>query len=286
MSSTHSKPRSIAEWRQHARIALAVLGDDATLEADWLISEALDLSRAQLLTRGDVVPTDDAQARLDEWLAQRADNVPLAYLTGSQPFLSLMLEVTRDTLVPRADTEILVERALARIPPAQTCRIADLGTGSGAIALAIARARPLAQIVASDLSRRALAVAQRNAQRLGLGNVTFHCGNWFEALPTRSRFDLIVSNPPYVEQDFDGLQTHLKHEPRQALAAGTDGLDALRAIITGASKWLTPGGWLLLEHGYQQADAVSGILRTCSFTDIQCFDDRGARPRVSEARTL
>jgi release factor glutamine methyltransferase len=187
-------------------------------------------------------------------------------------------------LVPRTETELLVERALAHIPTDETFNIADLGTGSGAIALALARERPRCRVVAVDASADALAVAERNAQRLQLANIEFKHGHWFDPVAER-RFDLIVSNPPYIRADDEHLEDgDLRFEPATALVGGVDGLDAIRDIVADARAHLAPGGWLLLEHGHDQADDVAAILYTTQFTDIGVYRDLAGHPRVTEAR--
>lgn len=194
-----------------------------------------------------------ARARFEALLARRQAGEPVAYLLGRQGFWSLELEVSPATLIPRPETELLVELALARLPAGQSLRVADLGTGSGAIALALARERPQAHVVATDASAEALTVARRNAARLGLGRVEFRDGDWLVPL-AQERFDLIASNPPYIEQDDPHLaQGDLRFEPPAALASGADGLDAIRVIVRDAGRHLHPGGWLLLEHGWNQA---------------------------------
>ncbi|MEY4750262.1 MAG: peptide chain release factor N(5)-glutamine methyltransferase [Pseudomonadota bacterium] len=203
-------------------------------------------------------------------LRQRQAGVPVAYLVGGREFHGLWLEVSADVLDPRPDTETLVDWALELLPDEPGWRVLDLGTGSGAIALAVKHARPRAEVHAVDLSAAALAIARRNGQRLGL-KVHWYQGSWWRALDELApdsahlpgaalRFDLVLSNPPYIA-DGDAHLAALVHEPRQALVAGADGLDDLRVIVAGAPRWLKPGGALLLEHGYEQAEAVSRLLR-------------------------
>lgn len=225
------------------------------LEAQTLMAALLQRDRAWLIAHDDESLDAAQQAQWQAWCRRVADGEPLAYLLGRQEFHGLVLQVTRDTLVPRPDTETLVDWALALLPPAG--RVADLGTGSGAIALAIQHRRPDASVLASDLSEAALAVARLNGERLGLP-VRWRQGSWFDALAAGERFALLVSNPPYIAAD-DAHLPGLRHEPPQALSPGGDGLDAIRALIAGAPEHLEPGGWLLLEHGHDQADAVAGL---------------------------
>ena len=277
---------NISEWRRGALRRLADVSDSAALDADLLLSGVLRRPRAWLRAHDDTTIAAADLATLERWLAQRRDHVPLAYLTGEQHFWTLTLTVTPGTLVPRPETEHLVEQALARIPPDTDADVADLGTGSGAVALAIASERPRARVIATDVSRAALDVARGNAARLSIGNVAFRHGDWFDALPDalpRRRFDVIASNPPYVESDYPGLDAALRHEPRSALAAGADGLDDIRRIVAGAGAHLKPRGHLLLEHGHMQAGAVSGILRTARFEAPETYRDLAGNDRVTAA---
>lgn len=226
------------------------------LEAQTLMAALLQRDRAWLIAHDDEALSDVQQAQWQAWRARVADGEPLAYLLGQQAFHGLDLQVTRDTLVPRPDTETLVDWALDLLPPAGS--VADLGTGSGALALAIRHRRPDARVVASDLSEAALAVARRNGERLGLP-VDWRHGSWYAALAAGERFALLVSNPPYIAAG-DAHLPALRHEPSSALSPGGDGLDAIRALIAGAGDHLVAGGWLLLEHGHDQADAVAALL--------------------------
>ncbi len=246
-----------------------------------LLALALDVPRAWLLTHGEQRPDDAAQNRFETLLTRRLAGEPMAYLRGRQGFWSLELDVTPDVLVPRPETERLVELALARM--GARGRLTDLGTGSGAIALALASERPDWRIIATDRSAFALAVAAGNAVRLGL-SVEFRHGDWFGPL-AGERFDLIVSNPPYIAQDDACLQGDgVRREPRTALAAGDNGLADLAAIIAGAATHLSPGGWLLLEHGADQGPAVRDLLAGARFEAIATHTDLAGRPRVTLGR--
>ncbi|CAN5705082.1 peptide chain release factor N(5)-glutamine methyltransferase [soil metagenome] len=253
-------------------------------DAELLLAYVLSREPAWLYAHGDAPLDAQAAERFEALRARREAGEPVAYLTGRRGFWTLDLEVTSDTLIPRAETERLVESALTRIPPDAATRIADLGTGSGAIALAIARDRPLAHVVATDCSDAALVVARRNAERSGIGNVEFRCGDWFAAL-AGERFDLIASNPPYIaEGDPHLVQGDLRHEPPPALVSGVDGLDDLRRIVRGAPAYLLPGGWLLLEHGHDQGAAVRALLTVAGFAQVQTARDLEARERITMGR--
>lgn len=258
--------------------------DAARLEAERIMAAVLERPRGWLYAHGDAVPDAAQAARFAELVERRAAGEPLAYLIGSQGFWTLDLTVTPDVLIPRADTERLVELALQRIDPRVPARIADLGTGSGAIALAVASERPLAQVTATDASAAALAVAQANARRLGLANVAFVQGDWTAALGDE-RFDLIASNPPYIRAGDPHLaRGDLRYEPAAALASGGDGLDAIRTIVAQAPAHLRRGGWLLLEHGYDQGAAVRTLLEMSGFEGVEIILDIEERERVTLGR--
>ncbi len=250
----------------------------ARLDAQWLLLALLDRpaqDRAWLLAHDEQTLPAPAAERWPGLIAQRSQGVPLAYLTGRKTFYDLDLQVDARVLDPRADTETLVDWAVERVRELTSAAVLDLGTGSGAVALAIAHQCPQAQVSASDISADALAVAQANAQRLGL-RVQFALGNWFTPW-TGQRFDLIASNPPYVAEA-DPHWPGLRHEPRLALVAGPNGLDALRSLVSHASDHLHPGGWLLLEHGHHQADAVQSLLRAQGWQQVQSrLDEAGIR---------
>lgn len=274
---------SVAALRKSARAVL--LGEDGAREADWLIAHALGRSQAWLIAHAEFEPTADALTAIDQLIIARARGVPVAQLTGWRGFWTLDLAVDSHTLIPRPETELLVELALARLPDGADGRLADLGTGSGAVALALAQERPRARIVATDASRDALRVAEANAARLGLQRVEFRCGDWCSALDAADRLDMIVSNPPYLADADPHLeQGDLRFEPRTALASGADGLDAIRQIVATAPGYLRTGGWLLLEHGVSQGDAVRATLEAAGFVDVETVQDLEARDRVSLGR--
>ncbi|MEZ5607810.1 MAG: peptide chain release factor N(5)-glutamine methyltransferase [Burkholderiaceae bacterium] len=234
--------------------------------------------RAWLIAHDDDALAPDAAARFDALCARRRDGEPVAYLTGTKAFHGLTLQVDARVLDPRDDTETLVDWALELLPADRPARVLDLGTGSGAIALALAAARPQAELWAVDASADALAVAQANGQRLGLA-VTWRHGHWLAPVAGQ-RFDLIVSNPPYIAEGDPHLPA-LAHEPRQALASGPDGLRDLRTICAAAPGHLRPGGWLLLEHGHDQAAAVRALLLQAGLGQVQLRRDLAGTPRCS-----
>ena len=251
--------------RLDARVLAAhVLGVDAV----WLIAHDTDRLSAQ--------QADAYQALL----ARRLNGAPIAYLVGNREFFGRPFRVSPDVLIPRPDTERLIELALAQIPPEQAVDVLDLGTGSGCIAITLARERPLARVTAVDRSPAALAIAQRNAESLGVC-VEFLTSDWFSALAGR-RFDLVISNPPYIaEADPHLARGDVRFEPLGALAAGPDGLDDLRHLIAAASAHLKRGGILLLEHGYDQAESVRSLLQQSGFPFPQSWNDLSGIPRVS-----
>lgn len=241
----------------------------------------LDTPRSHLFAHADDELDTEEAAELSALLERRLNDEPVAYLTGEKEFWSLSLKVSPETLVPRPETELLVEETLARIPQDSSMAILDLGTGSGAIAIAIASERPLCGIVATDLSAPALAIAAANAARHELANITFLQGDWLEAVSDQA-FDIIVSNPPYVAEN-DIAMDKLPCEPRSALVAGEDGLDAIRRIAADAAKNLARGGTILIEHGADQERAVARILAGEDWERIQCIRDLYDLPRVTRA---
>ena len=271
-----------------ALAAAQALGLDR-LDARWLLGHVLGQTSAWLLAHDDQPLAAGTALAYATLCQRRAAGEPLAYLTGHAGFHGLQLQVTPDVLVPRPDTETLVDWALDLLPapplvPGQTPQVLDLGTGSGAIALAVAHHRPGVQVTATDLSPAALAVAQSNAGALGLGSrLRWAQGAWWQALPASASFDLVLSNPPYIAGDDPHLPA-LRHEPRLALTPGGDGLDALRAIVAGAPAHLRPGGWLLLEHGWDQAADVAALLAAAGFQDIAHRADLAGRPRCTGGR--
>lgn len=254
------------------------------VDAELLLLHLIDQPRSWLIGHADDMLPPDLLARYGELIERRVAGEPVAYLLGRRGFWTLDLEVTPDTLIPRPDTELLVELALQRLPRDVSCSVADLGTGSGAVALAIAVERPLSQVIATDASVAALAVARRNAERHAIGNVTFAHGDWLAPL-AQQRFDLVVSNPPYIESDDPHLaRGDLRFEPTSALASGSDGLDDIRRIVRDARACLHPGGWLLFEHGWNQGGSARDLLIESGYTQVFTAQDLGRRDRVSGGR--
>lgn len=271
---------AIARTRQ----ALADAGDTARLDAEMLVRHVSGTTRAHTIAYPEQLLSDTACDLLEALVARRRRGEPIAYLVGAREFWSLELIVSPATLIPRPETELLVERALAHIPSAETCSVADLGTGSGAIAIAIARERPMAHVVATDIAEATLAVARTNARRFGATNVRFQLSDWFAALAGQ-RFDVIVSNPPYVRTgDPHLLAGDVRFEPRAALDGGTDGLAAIAGIVGGAKPHLTSSGRLLIEHGFDQASDVRDILTQRGFCRIMTHKDLAGHDRVTEAQ--
>jgi release factor glutamine methyltransferase len=260
------------------------VGDAARLDAQLLLASVLAIPRAQLHSHPEAPVGAAAAERYLALLGRRVAGEPLAYITGRREFWSLDLTVTPAVLIPRPETELLVERALA-LGPAEPLRVADLGTGSGAVALALARERPLWRIVATDVSAAALAVARANAAVLGSRHVEFLAGSWFEPLG-QVRFDLIVSNPPYVAADDPALAgPALAFEPALALTPpGGDALAALRLLARGAPAHLTPGGWLLLEHGATQGREIRDELVAAGFAHVRSHRDLAGHERMTEGQ--
>lgn len=254
------------------------------VDAQVLLAHALGQPRSWLFAHAGDIVADDRQARFDALLQRRITGEPVAYLIGDRGFWTLDLEVTPATLIPRPETELLVELALARIPRDAAVQVADLGTGSGAIALSIAQERPRARVVATDASVDALQVAHRNAARNQVTNCEFRQGDWLAPL-SGERFHVIASNPPYIAEGDPHLgQGDLRFEPAMALSCGPDGLDAIRVIVAAAPQHLDLDGWLLLEHGWDQGRAVRTLLLDAGFVDVETAQDLEQRDRVSVGR--
>jgi release factor glutamine methyltransferase len=253
------------------------------LDAELLLAHALSMSRTQIKTHPENVPGSERVRRYTELVNRRVTGEPVAYILGYRDFWTFRLAVSPDVLVPRPETELVVERALA-LGPSGAARAVDLGTGSGAIALALASERPQWAVAATDISEAALGMARANASTLGLGRVELLKGPWFGPLGGR-RFDLIASNPPYVAEGDPALQdAALRHEPQIALASGPDGMSALREIVHSAPQYLERRGWLLLEHGSDQAAAVARELVVRGFGHVRSHRDLAGHERMTEAQ--
>ncbi|MGN8257801.1 peptide chain release factor N(5)-glutamine methyltransferase [Pseudomonas sp. SMSB3] len=255
----------------------------ARLDAELLLAAAIGKSRSYLHTWPERIVSSEHAEAFAGYLTRRRAGEPVAYILGQQGFWKLDLEVAAHTLIPRPDTELLVETAL-QLQSASPAKVLDLGTGSGAIALALASERPAWRVTAVDRVEQAVALAERNRQRLGLENVQVLVSHWFASL-VGQRFDVILSNPPYIRAEDPHLtEGDVRFEPSSALVAGADGLDDLRAIVEQAPAHLQPGGWLLLEHGYDQAEQVRGLLAAQGFSDVESRMDLGGHQRISLGR--
>jgi release factor glutamine methyltransferase len=270
---------TIAETLKSATQTLSRHSESPRLDAELLLGKATGLSRPSLIARADECVAQDAASAYANLISQRVKGTPVAYLTGRSEFWSLPLAVTPAVLVPRPETETLVEQALRLKSRTAHCAVLDLGTGSGAIALSLAAERPHWRITGVDRSPEALKVAALNSQALDLTHVQWQLGNWFDGVSGR-RFDLIVANPPYIAASDPALE-RLAAEPLMALTSGPTGLEALSAIIVNAPRYLHAGGWLLLEHGSSQAKDVSDLLEQRGFKMIRTVQDIAGRPRIT-----
>lgn len=272
----------IAELLQTGRILLGHA--EAPLEAELLLAAALQRERSYLFAYPEADVSGEQEMYYRQLLADRKRGVPIAYLLGWREFWSLRLQVNPHTLIPRPETEHLVEAAVALIKAHGLRTIADLGTGSGAIALALAKECPACRIIATDVSAAALTVAAANAVQQRITGIEWRQGSWFEPC-IEERYDLIVSNPPYISTRDPHLgMGDLRFEPRLALASGADGLDAIRVLIAGARDYLRTDGWLAFEHGYEQGEAASALLKDAGYAEISTIKDYDSRDRVTLAR--
>jgi release factor glutamine methyltransferase len=272
---------TISDTVSSAAHALSDHSESPRLDAELLLGKVLGLSRPALRARGDESVTAAAERAFADLIARRVGGIPIAYLTGVREFWSLPLSVTPAVLVPRPETETLIERALELASADEPCRVLDLGTGSGAIALAIAIERPQWRMTAVDLSPQALEVAVQNSKALDVHRIDWRLGSWFEAVPGE-RFDLILANPPYIASQ-DPALANLSAEPAMALRAGPTGLEALAAIVSRSPQHLRAGGWLVLEHGITQAGEVAQLLKSHGFVSVRTYPDYSDRPRVTLA---
>ncbi|MCJ7452014.1 MAG: peptide chain release factor N(5)-glutamine methyltransferase [Steroidobacteraceae bacterium] len=262
---------------------LARVADNPRVEAEILLAAALARPRSYLAAHADSQVLDcEATDRFEAYVTRRALGEPVAYILGEKEFWSLPLAVAPGVLIPRPETELLVERALAHLPPGTDLEALDLATGSGAIALAIASERPACRMTATDLSQVAIGIARQNARRLHLDRVEFLAGSWYEPVEGRD-FDLIASNPPYISNDDPRVEREVRRfEPHAALYAGPTGLEALAAIVEGALRHLRPGGWLVLEHGDTQGEPVRALLTHAGFDGVHTHRDLAGRERCTE----
>ena len=265
--------------------------DTAKLDSEILLLKVLNDSyqtqhtKTWLMTWPEKELSSKQAQQFSHYLTLRSEGMPVAYITGEQDFWTLTLSVTPATLIPRPETELLVECALEKISTVDEQIILDLGTGSGAIALAIASERNNAQVLASDFSQLAISIAQKNAEQLHITNISFCRSHWFDNIPMQ-QFDVIISNPPYIAENDPLLEENVrKYEPLSALHAGNKGLDDINEIIKHCHSYLRSDGWILFEHGYDQAGAIQGLLQQYGFSQISTVDDLNQQPRVTMAKS-
>jgi release factor glutamine methyltransferase len=258
--------------------------DSARLDAELLLSVVIAKPRSWLYTWPDHIPALPEQHLYLELIRRRQAGEPVAYMTGRKEFWDLKLKINHDVLIPRPDTELLVETALAKLPEDESIRVADLGTGSGAIALALASGRDNWQLIATDQSARALDLAQENAKNLDIKNISFFQGSWLAPLSGQT-FDAILSNPPYIEKNDPHLQRgDVRFEPVHALISEENGLADIHHIISNSPSFLTPSGWLMLEHGYQQGEQVRQLFAAFSYSEIETLRDLAGHERITKGR--
>ncbi len=262
------------------RQQLATVSDSPQLDAELLLSHCLDKERSYLYAWGERKVEEAMQQQFNQLIEKRLSDYPIAYLLGHKAFWSLDLIVTEEVLIPRPETELLVETALEKIQMSKAPKILDLGTGSGAIALAIASERTDAIITASDYSNKVLAIAQQNAQKNDIHNISFIQSDWFSKIASQ-KFDLIVSNPPYISSKDPHLQQGIRHEPLQALVSGETGLDDINIILHSALYYMKNQAWILIEHGYNQGDAVPLLMTNVGLQHNRCIKDYNENNRLS-----
>ena len=263
------------------RKALSVITDCPQLEAEILLAYALHETRSHIIAWPDKHIEPEQLAYIENLTAKRSQGIPIAYILGEREFWSHELVVNKYTLIPRPETECLVQLALQKIPQISEYAVLDMGTGCGAVAIAIASERPQCKITAIDISEKAISIAQQNASRLGINNITFIISDWYTHL-AHQQYQIVVSNPPYIrENDSHLTQGDLRFEPKIALVAGKDGLDAIRTLVNDAHKYLVPGGWLIFEHGYDQGQAVRLLLQQASFGHVKTYQDLSIMDRVT-----
>jgi len=273
---------TLGEVSRQASQSLESASDSARLDAELLIAHALNIPRSRFIADPDQVLDVQQLKQIQTLIDRRTQGEPIAYILGCKHFWDLELKVTPDVLIPRPDTELLVETALNLFSADAPTSVLDLGTGSGAIAIAIAKARPHWHVCASEESRAALTVAIENAEQYQLHNLTLLQSHWFDDLVKDKLYNLILSNPPYVPQNDPHLQQgDVRFEPQQALVSGEDGLDAIRYLIAESQKHLLPDGWLMLEHGYDQGELVQQLFVEGGYKDVQQRKDIGGHVRLT-----
>lgn len=291
MTARHPARRSsvtptAGQMLAYAKTTLASVSETAALDSRVLLAEACGLTPTELAANPDLSLNQRQREDFSVALSRRQRGEPIAHIVGHKEFWSLDLMVTPDTLIPRPETELLVERALLRIPNEVSLTTVDLGTGCGAVALAIAKERPRCRVIATDASPRALEVARANADALGIHNVEFRQGDWYA--PIKDEYpQVIATNPPYIgAQDPHLDQGDVCFEPRMALVGGRDGMSCVRHIISQARRVLAQGAWLILEHGFDQHESVAALMGAEGFLASQCYRDYSNHPRVSECRII
>ena len=283
-SDTQTLPEKLGETRISISNSLAVISQTSRLDADLLLSFALQVDRQILEFQSERVLNEDELALVREIVSRRLNGEPMSYITGFKEFWSLPVRVSPVVLVPRPETELLVERVLQAAGDFASPRIADLGTGSGAVSLALASELPNSSILATDISEDALRIAQKNQNSLGFENIGLIASNWFGALRNHC-FHIVCSNPPYVEENDPCLSDPaIRHEPRQALVGGADGLESIQQIVESAGHYLVNHGWLLLEHGWNQGSAVRAFMKVAGFERVTTFRDIGGNERITEGQ--
>lgn len=274
---------TIQSLLKQASKQLATLSDSPQLDAELLLGHCLNKERSYLYAWGEKQVNASIQQTFKQLIEKRLTDYPVAYLLGHKEFWSLDLIVTEDVLIPRPETELLVEIALEKIQHLTAPKVLDLGTGTGAIALAIAREKPNALITASDYSKKALVIAQKNAHRNSIHTVNFILSDWFATIE-REKFDLILSNPPYIKSDDPHLQQEIRHEPLQALAAGETGLDDINTLLGSALDYMKADAWIIIEHGYDQGIIVPKLMEKVGLQQTACIQDYHENDRLSIGR--
>jgi release factor glutamine methyltransferase len=275
---------SVTALLDQAYQQLAAVSDSALLDAEVLLCHCLNKNRSFIRAWPEHQLTDQQTAEFQDLIAQRQQGVPVAYLTGEREFWSRSFKVNPDVLIPRPDSELLIELSLDLLPANQSNKIIDLGTGSGILAITLAAERPSSQVIACDLSPAALRTAQANAQQLQIDNVSFLTSNWFSAITDRD-FDLVISNPPYIDQHDPHLQQgDVRFEPDSALISPEKGLQDIRLLTDQARQHLKPGGYLLIEHGYDQQTAVQALFKRFNYQQITTHPDYAGNPRVTSGQ--
>lgn len=278
----NSRMTTVKEIIRNISYQLNICSETPNLDAEMLIGYILQKSRAELFAHPEIQVTPIQKKQLTNYVSRRVAGEPVAYIFGEKEFWSLSLIVTPDVFIPRPETEMLVEWILKNLPKDERLRVADLGTGSGAIAIAIASERSHWQIVAVDNSKKALKVAKINAERYHIRNINFYFSEWCQALAQKN-YHVIVGNPPYIF-DYDNHLKQLQYEPQKALIGGPDGLSSIRTIIEEAKSYLTDGGWLLLEHGFDQSQKIIELMEAAYYYQVQDYTDLAGLPRMVVAR--